>query len=104
MLFHKKKRDYFDEKREANCSCCRLGSDFDGAVVCKAGLDLEPDAAAANSPMTRSNGSRSPRRRCGNTIRRISSFDGTGGTPKGSRPLFFVFLSVTFHTAPRYSE
>ena len=43
MLFHKKKKDYFDEKREADCSCCRLGSDFDGAVVCKAGLDLEPD-------------------------------------------------------------
>ena len=45
MLFHKKKKNYFDEKREADCSCCRLGSDFDGAVVCKAGLDLEPDGS-----------------------------------------------------------
>ena len=45
LLFHRKKKDYFGDKIETDCAYCRFGSDFDGAVVCKVGLDLEPDGS-----------------------------------------------------------
>lgn len=45
MLFHRSKKEFFDEKIEVDCSYCRFGSDFDGAVVCRAGLELSTDGS-----------------------------------------------------------
>ena len=45
MLFHKRKKNYFDEEIEVSCQYCRYGSDFDGAAVCRLGRSRNPDGS-----------------------------------------------------------
>ena len=53
VLFRKKKQDFFDENREADCACCRHGDGKEEDPACLLG--------------------RMPRRRCGNMTRMNSS-------------------------------
>lgn len=45
MLFHKRKKNYFDEEIEVSCQYCRYGFDFDGAAVCRLGRSRNPDGS-----------------------------------------------------------
>ena len=42
VFFRKKKQDFFDENREADCACCRHGNGKEESPACLLGLSHEP--------------------------------------------------------------